>query len=49
MRWKQIDLKTGLVHVSRLKNGLPSMYPIRGPERRALRKVRGQYPDTPHL
>jgi len=27
MRWEQIDLKAGLVHVARLKNGLAS--PIR--------------------
>src|SRR5271156_5404810 len=38
MRWEQIDLKTGLVHVSRLKNGLASTHPIRGPELRALRE-----------
>ncbi|MHB8747092.1 MAG: tyrosine-type recombinase/integrase, partial [Gammaproteobacteria bacterium] len=34
MRWEQIDLKAGLVHVSRLKNGLASTHPIRGPELR---------------
>src|SRR5277367_592584 len=30
LRWEQIDFKAGLVHVSRLKNGLPSTHPIRG-------------------
>ena len=35
MRWEQIDLKAGLVHVARLKNGVPSTHPIRGPELRA--------------
>ena len=49
MRWEQIDLKAGLVHVSRLKNGLASTHPIRGPELRALRQLRKDYPDSPYL
>jgi integrase len=49
MRWEQIDLKAGLVHVARLKNGVASTHPIRGPELRALRELRRDYPDTPYL
>src|SRR5271155_1346409 len=49
MRWEQIDLKAGLAHVSRLKNGLASTHPIRGPELRALRELRRDYPDSPYL
>jgi type 1 fimbriae regulatory protein FimE len=49
MRWDQIDLKAGLVHVARLKNGLASTHPIRGPELRALRALRKDYPDSPYL
>src|SRR6202453_15373 len=49
MRWEQIDLKAGLVHVSRLKNGLASTHPIRGPELRALRELRRDHPDSPYL
>jgi integrase len=49
LRWEQIDLKAGLVHVSRLKNGLASTHPIRGPELRALRELRRDYPETPYL
>jgi type 1 fimbriae regulatory protein FimE len=49
MRWEQIDFKTGLVQVTRLKNGLPSMHPIRGTELRALRALRKDYPDSPYL
>jgi integrase len=49
MRWEQIDLKTGLVHVARLKNGVASTHPIRGPELRALRELRRDYPDSPYL
>ena len=49
LRWEQIDLKAGLVHVTRLKNGLDSTHPIRGPELRALRELRRSYPDSPYL
>jgi len=49
MRWEQIDFKAGLVHVARLKNGLASTHPIRGPELRALRELRRSYPDSPYL
>ena len=49
MRWDQVDLKAGLVHVARLKNGLASTQPLRGPELRALRELRREYPDSPYL
>jgi type 1 fimbriae regulatory protein FimB/type 1 fimbriae regulatory protein FimE len=49
LRWDQFDLKTGLVHVNRLKNGLPSTHPVRGTELRALRELRKDYPDSPYL
>jgi type 1 fimbriae regulatory protein FimB/type 1 fimbriae regulatory protein FimE len=44
LRWDQIDLKQGLMHVSRLKNGVPSTHPLRGPELRALRQLQRDYP-----
>lgn len=28
LRWKQVDLKQGLLHVRRIKNGLPSTHPL---------------------
>jgi len=37
LRWEQVDLKAGLLHVARLKHGSPSTHPLRGPELRALR------------
>ena len=49
LRWDMIDLKQGIMHVSRLKNGVSSTHPLRGPELRALRKMRRDYPDTPYL
>jgi len=36
LRWDLIDLKAGHLHVSRVKNGTPSVHPLRGPELRAL-------------
>ena len=49
LRWDMVDLKKGLLHVSRLKNGIESTHPIRGPEIRALRRLKRDYPDTPYL
>jgi type 1 fimbriae regulatory protein FimE len=49
LRWESVDLKSGLLHVSRLKNGVPSTHPLRGPELRALRQLRRDYPDGPYL
>lgn len=39
LRWDQIDMKLGHLHVNRLKHGVPSTHPLRGPELRALRKL----------
>lgn len=49
LRWDQIDLQKGLLHVTRLKNGLPSTHPIRGTELRALRQLQREYPASPYL
>ena len=49
LRWDQVDLKAGHLAVVRLKNGVPSTHPIRGPELRALRQLRRDWPDTPYL
>ncbi len=39
LRWDDVDLKEGLLHVRRRKNGTPSTHPLRGPEIRALRRL----------
>jgi type 1 fimbriae regulatory protein FimE len=49
LRWEQFDLKAGLLSVQRLKQGVPSTHPIRGPELRALRQLRREWPDSPYL
>ena len=46
LRWDQVDLKGGLVHVARLKHGSASTHPLRGPELRALRSWKRQQADA---
>lgn len=49
LRWDQIDLKQGLMHVNRLKQGNPSVHPLRGPELRALRRLQRDYTMMPYV
>jgi integrase len=49
LRWDQVDLKAGHLAVQRLKNGVPSTHPLRGPELRALRQLRREWPDSTYL
>src|SRR5262249_50843617 len=44
LQWQQIELSEGRLHVHCVKNGIPSVHPIRGDEMRALRKLRRDYP-----
>ncbi len=49
LKWDQIDLKAGRIHVNRLKNGNPATHYLEGDEMRALRRVRREYPDSPFV
>jgi len=49
LRWDQVDLKQGLMHINRLKHGNPSVHPVRGPELRALRRLQRDYPTLPYV
>jgi len=49
LRWDQVDLQQGLLHVVRRKNGLPSVHPLRGPELRTLRRLQRDYPQTGYV
>lgn len=49
LRWDQVDLEQGLLHVSRLKNGVPSTHPLRGTEIRALRRLRRELRISPYI
>src|SRR6476660_1311741 len=39
LRWEQVDLVHARLHVSRAKNGMPSVHPLTGTELRALRRL----------
>jgi len=49
LRWQQVDLKSGLLQVHRLKNGIDSIHPLFGPELRGLRKIEREYPYTQYV
>ena len=40
LRWEQVDLAHGRLHVSRAKSGIPSVHPLTGTELRALRRLK---------
>ena len=49
LRWDQVDLRQGCVHVRRIKQGLPSVHPLRGPEMRALRRLQREMAPSPYV
>jgi type 1 fimbriae regulatory protein FimE len=44
LRWAQVDLRSGRLHVNRAKGGIESVHPLHGPELRALRPLQGNSP-----
>jgi integrase len=45
--WSQVEFgRSASLHVRRVKNGKPSVHPLRGEEIRALRELRRQFPDS---
>jgi len=45
--WSQVEFgRSAALHVRRVKNGKPSVHPLRGDEVRALRELRRQFPDS---
>src|SRR5262249_1086872 len=50
LRWEQIDLENGILHVRRVKQGKPATHPLTGRELRALRRLqREQEPKSPFV
>jgi integrase len=49
LRWQQVDLKAGYLHVHRVKQGHDAKHPLRGPQLRLLREVQRLYPDSPYV
>lgn len=48
LRWDQVDFQAALLHVRRLKRGLPSVHPMKGDELRALRQLKRES-DSPFV
>jgi integrase len=49
LRWDNIDLGAGEVHVNRAKDGSPSVHPLAGVELRALRRLKREAPESPFV
>jgi type 1 fimbriae regulatory protein FimB/type 1 fimbriae regulatory protein FimE len=49
LQWAVIDLRQGRLHVRRLKDGMASVHPLRGPEIRALRRLERESPRSPYV
>jgi type 1 fimbriae regulatory protein FimE len=49
LRWDQVDLQQGLLHVARRKNGIASVHLLRGPELRTLRRLQRDYPHAAYV
>ena len=49
LRWDQVELDAGKLHVGRVKDGIPSVHPIQRPEMRSLRRFRRESPDSPSV
>jgi integrase len=47
LEWSQVEFsRSAALHVRRVKNGKPSVHPLRGDEIRALRELRRQFSDS---
>jgi len=49
LRWEQVDLEHGTLHVNRRKNGDPATHPLSGRELRALRQLGRAYSGSPFI
>ena len=49
LRWDAVDFNAGTIAITRLKKGTPSTHYLKGPEMRALRDLRRDWPDSPFL
>jgi integrase len=49
LRWDQVDFNGAVLHVRRVKNGIPSTHPLLGDEMRALRRLKRESPASPFI
>ena len=49
LTWDRVDFGQGLLHVARLKHGVPSVHPLGGEELRSLRRLQRDQSEGRHL
>jgi site-specific recombinase XerD len=49
LRWDQVELDRGRIHVRRAKGGIDNVHPLGGTEIRALRQIRRENPDARYV
>jgi len=49
LKWGQIDLEEGKIHINRLKKGINSVHPLSAKEIRALKKIKKEYPSQSYI
>jgi integrase len=49
LRWEQVDLENGFLHVCRVKQGTPATHPLTGRELRALRRLQREVNGSPFV
>ena len=49
LRWEQVDLENGILHVRRVKQGTPATHPLTGRELRALRRLQREAGGSPFV
>ena len=49
LRWDELDLSQGVLHVRRGKSGVPSVHPMGGGEIRDLRRLNREQIETRHV
>jgi integrase len=49
LEWSQVDFAASALHVRRVKQGSPSVHPIRGDELRALRRLQREGSASPYV
>ena len=49
MQLRVVAEEAGRLHVRRLKDGVPSVHPLHGPEIRALRRLKRESPGSPYV
>jgi type 1 fimbriae regulatory protein FimB/type 1 fimbriae regulatory protein FimE len=49
LRWEQVDLQNGILHVRRVKRGSPATHPLTGRELRALRRHQREAGPSPFV